>query len=289
MTVEQIKIDTSRGQFVARTAGNLEDPIVICLHGFPDNASTFDNLLKRLATKGFRAVAPFCRGYAPSPLLNPDGSTFGKDLFEVLGKDVLAIADAISPEKKVHLVGHDNGAFAVYHIFKLAPERCLRAVTMTAGHPAAVFKNTISSPTQMWRSRYAFFFQVPGVSEWYVKRNNFAYVEKLWRDWVAPGWTLPREHLNQVKETLAASMPSPILHYRSGGINAGDNWQKISTPTLYLIGAEDGCVLPEINAGQEDFFAGEFKSETIPKAGHFLHLEQPEVVGEKVVQWLKQE
>ncbi|MGH9844198.1 MAG: alpha/beta hydrolase [Blastocatellia bacterium] len=163
-----------------------------------------------------------------------------------------------------------------------------RVVTMTAGHPAAVFKNTMGSPAQMWRSRYAFFFQVPGISDWYVKRNNFAYIETLWRDWAAPGWTLPREHLDGVKRTLEASMPSPILHYRSGGINAGKDWKKIPTPTLYLIGAEDGCVLPQMSAGQEDYFAGEFKAETIPKAGHFLHLEQPEVVGEKVTQWLKQ-
>ncbi len=287
MTVEQIEVDTSRGRFVVRVVGDAKNPLVICLHGFPDNASTFDGLLEQLSANGFCAVAPFCRGYAPSPLLNPDGSSFGKDLFEVLGKDVLAIADAIAPGAKVRLVGHDNGAFSVYNILNLAPERFERAVTMTAGHPAAVFKNTTRSLAQIWRSRYAFFFQVPGVSDWYVKRKNFTYIEKLWRDWVAPNWTLPQEHINSIKQTLAASMPSPLLHYRSGGINAGKDWQKISTPTLYLIGAEDGCVLPKIAAGQEKYFA-KFKSETIPKAGHFLHLEQPEVIGEKVIAWLKQ-
>ena len=288
MLIEQITIDTVRGQFSARMAGDEKNPLVMCLHGFPDDASTFDGLLEQLAGNGFRAVAPFCRGYAPSPLLNPDGSTFGKDLFEVLGKDVLAIADTIASKAKVHLVGHDNGAFSVYHLLQLAPERFDRVVTMTAGHPAAVFKNTMRSPAQLWRSRYAFFFQVPSISEWFVQRHDFTYLEKLWHDWAAPGWTLPQAYLDGVKQTIAASMPSPLLHYRSGGINGGKNWQKITAPTLYLIGAEDGCVLPEISAGQEDYFAGEFKSEIIPKAGHFLHLEQSEIVGKKVTEWLNQ-
>lgn len=247
MTIEQTEVDTSRGQFAVRTAGNLTNPLVMCLHGFPDDASTFDGLLGQLAAHGLRAVAPYCRGYAPSPLLNPDNSRFGKNLFEVLADDVLAIADALAPGATLHIVGHDNGAFTVYHALTISPDRFERAVTLTAGHPAAVFGNTSRSPQQMWRSRYAFFFQVPGSSEWYVQRNDFAYIEQLWRQW-APGWTLPREHLAAVKQTLAASLPSPLLHYRSGGFSGGSDWRPITTPTLYLIGANDGCVLPEIGA-----------------------------------------
>lgn len=285
MTTEQIEVNTSRGQFVVRTAGALRNPLVMCLHGFPDNARTFDSLLERLADCGFCAVAPYCRGYAPSPLLNPDGSRFGKNLFHVLAHDALAIADELIPGARLHIIGHDNGAFTAYHALVIAPDRFERAVTLTAGHPAAVFSNTSRSPQQMWRSRYAFFFQVPELSEWVVQRNNFAYIEQLWHQW-APGWTLPREHLATVKQTLAASMPSPLLHYRSGGFSGGGDWQPITTPTLYLIGANDGCVLPEIGAGQERYFAGCFKSDIILNAGHFLHLEQPDVVEQKIVAWL---
>lgn len=127
------------------------------------------------------------------------------------------------------------------------------------------------------------------VAEWYVRKNDFAYLEKLWHDWSAPGWTTPREHLESIKKTFAASFPSPILHYRSGGFGAGDNWQPIETPTLYLAGAADGCVLPEIADGQEEYFSGEFKSEIISNAGHFLHLEQLETVNQKIIEWLKKD
>ncbi len=197
MAVQQIEIDTPRGRFAARTTGEPNTPLVLCIHGFPDNANTFDDLLEKLAARNFRVVAPFCRGYAPSPLTNPDGSPFGKDFFDVLSRDCLAIADALAPGAEFHVVGHDNGAFTVYHLLRLAPERIMRAVTMTAGHPA-VFANTARSPRQLWRSRYAVFFQIPGISEWYVRKNDFAYVEELWRRWAAPGWTPPREHAELV-------------------------------------------------------------------------------------------
>lgn len=287
MPATHIDISTPRGQFGARTAGERGNPLVLLLHGFPDNATTFDDLLDRLAARGMWAVAPYCRGYAPSPLLNPDGSKFGKDLLNVLAQDALAIADALAPDQPLRIVGHDNGAFTVYHALTLAPERFVRAVTLTAGNPNAVFKNTMRSPRQMWKTRYAFFFLIPGFSDNYAQRNNFAYLEYLWRTW-SSGWMPPQAHLDDVKRTLAASWPSPLLHYRSGGLSGGAELPPITTPTLYLIGAEDGCVLPETANGQEHFFSGEFQSEIIPGAGHFLHLQQPDVVGEKIVNWVVQ-
>ena len=234
-----------------------------------------------------RAVAPYCRGYAPSPLRNPDGTRFGKDLFAVLAADALAIADAVAGAAPVRIVGHDNGAFTVYHALSRAPERFVRAVALSAAHPAVVYANTGRSPRQLWRSRYAVFFQIPGFSEARVQRDDFAYIEQLWRRWAAPGWTLPQAHLAGVKQTLARSMPAPVLQYRSGAFSAGSGWQPIAVPTLYLIGAQDGCVAPAMSRGQERQFSGEFRSEVIADAGHFLHLEQPEAVIGRISAWMQ--
>ncbi len=49
-----------------------EGPLVLCLHGFPDHARSFRHQLPALAAAGFRAVAPYLRGYAPTGLA-PDG------------------------------------------------------------------------------------------------------------------------------------------------------------------------------------------------------------------------
>ena len=286
MSVDSIKIETLRGQFGARVAGEPDAPLVLCLHGFPDDASTFDGLLDRFAHLGFRAVAPYCRGYAPSPLRNPDGSRFGPDLFDVLARDALAIADSLSPSAAVRLVGHDNGSFTIYHLLRLASKRVSRAVTLAAGHPAVVYANTVRTPAQIWRSRYVFLFQVPGISDWLTRRHDFAYIERLWDRWSAPGWRPPSDHLAAVKRTMYASWPAPLEQYRLGGFNPGAGWAPIPVPLLYLAGEKDACVAPDIARGQERYFSGPFRSEVVPGVGHFLHAEDEEGVAARVVEWV---
>ena len=129
------------------------------------------------------------------------------------------------------------------------------------------------------------FFQVPGISEWWVSRNNFAYLEGLWRRWARPGWRPAKEHLDEIKKTIKASWPAPLLHYRAMPFT-GDV-TPLAQPTLYLIGDEDGCVMSETGAGQERYFAGEFRSDTVPGAGHFPHLERPDLVTPRIVEWFK--
>src|SRR5436305_3354541 len=79
-----------------------DGPLVLCLHGFPDTAWSFRHQMPALADAGFRAVAPFMRGYAPTSV-PPDGRY-----------DVAALAeDALNPipalgEKQAALFGHDR-------------------------------------------------------------------------------------------------------------------------------------------------------------------------------------
>ena len=83
-------------------------PLVLCMHGFPDHAYSFRHLLPELAQAGFRAVAPFMRGYAPTG--TPQDGRYQTAL---LGQDVLALIDVLSDES-ASIVGHDWGARAVY-------------------------------------------------------------------------------------------------------------------------------------------------------------------------------
>src|SRR5262245_14862892 len=83
-------------------------PLVLCLHGFPDNAYTYRYLLPVLAAAGFRAVAPFMRGYAPTRAA-PDG----RYQSVLLAQDAVALITALGAER-AFLVGHDWGAQATY-------------------------------------------------------------------------------------------------------------------------------------------------------------------------------
>lgn len=280
MSIVVETVVTPRGSFRIRRQGSNEAPLVIGLHGFPDVAETFDALGAALVAAGSCFIAPSQRGYAPSTLDVPKTRT----LFDALAMDALAIVDAVRPGASFAVVGHDNGAFATYSLLRLAGPRAKAAVTLTAAHPAAVFRNSGKLPRQIWRSRYAMFFQVPGLSEWWASRNDFAYLERLWQRWAAPGWRSPRDHLLAVRSVMRASWPAPLLHYRSMPF-AGDE-TPLDQPVLHLIGERDGCVLVEAGRGQERFFTGRFESRTVAEAGHFLHLERPAEVLPQIVAWL---
>ena len=65
MTIDTVRITANGMTFECLTAGD-SGPLALCLHGFPDTAHGWRHLLPALADAGYRAVAPFMRGYAPS-------------------------------------------------------------------------------------------------------------------------------------------------------------------------------------------------------------------------------
>ncbi len=72
-------------------------PLALCLHGFPDSAHTWRHVLPELANAGYRAVAPFMRGYAPTSVAANGAyqtaalSTDANALHDVLGADSRAV------------------------------------------------------------------------------------------------------------------------------------------------------------------------------------------------------
>ena len=51
---------------------------VIFLHGFPDDPRTWDRVIDPLVKAGFRAIAPFLRGYGATRFLKPDAFLSGQ-------------------------------------------------------------------------------------------------------------------------------------------------------------------------------------------------------------------
>ena len=84
-------------------------PLALCLHGFPDSAHTFRHLLPELADAGFRAVAPWLRGYDPSDI--PSNGDFS---INALAMDTNALHEALNGDRDAVLIGHDWGAMTSY-------------------------------------------------------------------------------------------------------------------------------------------------------------------------------
>ncbi len=281
-SIALLRIDTRGGSFACEAQGPDGGPLVLCAHGFPDHPRTFRSLGRALAGRGFRVVAPWLRGYSPSTLEGPFDA-------RRIGADLAALAQALSPSRAAAIIGHDWGAAATYEALSGHGERFARAVTLAVPHPVAFARNLLSSPTQVRRSAYMAFLNVPWLSERVVARRDFALVDRLWKGW-SPGYTPEASYMRELKDCLARSMPAPILYYRAiaSSLRAelGRRPRRIEVPTLYLHGADDGCIGAEIARGQERFFRAPLRSVVVARAGHFLHLEAAAEVEREILAWL---
>jgi pimeloyl-ACP methyl ester carboxylesterase len=284
--MERSDIVVPGARFAALEAGERRAPLVLCLHGFPDHPRTFERLSTHLVAAGYRVVAPWMRGYCPSPLQGPYDP-------ETIARDVVAFATSLSPDDPVYLLGHDWGASAAYGAAALAPERFRALAALSVPHPLTFVRALLRNPAQRKKSWYMALFQVPFVSR-VVRKDDFALIDRLYGDW-SPGFHDDEDHVVRVKRCLAESMPAPIEYYRAAfrltparmfkARNDVRALTAIRVPTLYLHGKDDGCIGPEVGKGQERFFKNRFESVILDGAGHFMQLERPEAVAEHVIPW----
>lgn len=266
-----------------------DGPLVLCLHGFPDHAPTFRPLLESLAGAGFRAVAPFMRGYAPSTVEAPTYES------AALARDVLGLIDSLGGTACV--VGHDWGGVAAQHAAVLAPDRIPRLVTLAIPHAAAFAGALRRDPLQLRRSWYEFLFLAEGFAERIVAQDDMAFIDRLVGEW-SPGGSLEPEEWEAVKRTLASPgvLTAALSYYRAAFLaahrdpalaeDAGRWADAVPVPTLAIVGADDGCIAPSVGAGQEERFTGGYRREVVPGAGHWPHREAADVVTPLILEWL---
>lgn len=286
----QLTVPTNGIELAALEYGDPNAPLVLLLHGFPDSPMGLRHLARHLAEAGYRVVTPWLRGFPPSPLVN--------DTYQsaAIAHDAIGMARTLSPEAPCVLIGHDWGGVATYGAAVLGPAHFQSVVVMSVP-PTRIFRPFLRrDPDQQRASWYQFLFQLETVAETTVSHDDFAFIERLWRDW-APGWPLDRIALESARSAIREGFPASILYYR-------DAWQParqsrllvqdqqrivdgpIEIPSLVLYGLQDGCVLPEAYADMDDYFAAEHHIEALDGIGHFPHMEDPARVSARILAFL---
>jgi pimeloyl-ACP methyl ester carboxylesterase len=267
-------------------------PLVLCLHGFPENPRSFRLQVPALVAAGFRVVVPTMRGYEPSSQ-PADGDYHMLRMAE----DVLVWLDELR-ETRCHLVGHDWGAVIAYIAAGLAPERFASLTTLAIAHPGRIERELLTTrPSQLLKSWYMFLFQLRGVAEYLFSRRDFALMEKLCRDW-SPTFELPKDELRALKQTFAQPgvTRASLGYYRGLFAFFSENARQtrkvlrapLRVPTLALTGELDGAMDTRLHDDlmrAEDFPAG-LRVERLSGAGHFLHQERPQAVNALLLSWL---
>ncbi len=285
---EQLSFEHEALTFSAQAMG--DGPIVLCLHGFPDNAGSFRHQLPALAEAGYRAISLTLRGYEPGAI-----PADGDYTMETIATDILAVIESLDTGP-VHLIGHDWGAAVAYVAASAAPERFKSLTVMAVPHAGRFAREGLRIPKQLRLSWYMGFFNIPWLSDWVVQRQDYAFIRKLWRDW-SPGWQPEPGVLDSVIQTLSQpGVRSAALGYYRAAlsikallVSAEEAHYPVPVPTLALSGERDGCIASEVFEQlmvAQDFQKG-LTFSRIAEAGHFLHQEQPEQVNREILDWLK--
>ena len=264
-----------RFAFLERGGG----PLVLLLHGFPDNAETYESTMDDLAAAGYRAVSPFLRGYTPTEI-PADGSYDPL----TLARDVGALVAALNPGGKAHLVGMDWGGTSIQATLVHCPELIESAVVMNAAHPATLARFA-TDPAQVREVFHFWFFQTD-VAAKALSASDLAMVDYLWRLW-SPDYD-PGSHLASVRETLRTPgvLPAALRYYGALYRAAQDRTfplGEIEVPTMSIFGALDPTAA--YSSLEEPYFRGPYRRVVLDDVGHWPHLERREQFARLVLEW----
>lgn len=272
---------------------NADAPVAVCLHGFPDTAHGWRKVAPQLADAGWRVVAPFMRGYAPSSL-----SAEGSYHVGALMDDALRVLDAAGPTGRDVVIGHDWGAIAATGLAAM-PDSPFEKATIMSVPPSASFRQrsdiarlAAQLPRQLRRSWYIMFFQLP----WLPERSAQRVVPKLWRDW-SPGYD-GAEDVRLVLDAIGSAehWRAALGYYRATVRNSRPparyaelhrHWLSAPVlPTLYLHGSDDGCASSEYTEWVRRVLPAGSAAHVIDGGGHFLQLDQPAATAERLLEFL---
>lgn len=275
-------------------SGPADGPPVILLHGWPDDARTWDRVLPALHAAGLRTIVPWLRGFGPTRFRSADAPRTGQPVS--LGRDLLDFADALG-FARFSAVGHDWGARTAYIAACLAPDRVERVAALSVGWNGLASDEALPMP-QIRNYWYQWYMATDrGVALVHDDRETYTrYIWDLWN----PGWTVPEAEVAATVASFAnPDWPAITLHsYRqrwgfapSDPAYAADEARikadpRIRVPTLCLHGTDDPASGPGTSENREPLFLGPYQRHLLPGIGHFPQRQCADEVAGLLVRFL---
>jgi pimeloyl-ACP methyl ester carboxylesterase len=219
-------------RFDVDDTGPLGGEVVVLLHGFPTDRTSWRAVAPLLHEAGLRTLAPDQRGYSPGA--RP--TTVDAYRTDELVGDVLGLIDA-SGRERVHVVGHDWGGGIAWLLAANHANRVASLTALSTPHPAALGRAWRSGWDQRRRSWYMTAFQVPVLPAQVVARRFDALMRRS---------GLPEEDRRRYGRLLGTpgAIAGPIDWYR-GARRSTIAAHRVRVPTTYVWGREDPFLGPE--------------------------------------------
>jgi pimeloyl-ACP methyl ester carboxylesterase len=270
--------------------GPRDAPVVLLLHGWPDDSSTWDAIIPSLNEAGLRTIAPTLRGFGKTRFLSPDTPRTGNAAMLVI--DAVEMLEGLGVAN-FSIAGHDWGANMAGMLAAGWPERIDR-IAMLSSPPAL---GGLPPPDlRHARLQWYHWFQATKRGARTVRDNPKAFARIMWETWSPKGWfddaTFDRvatsfDNPDWVDVTLHSyrsrwdeAEPDPVsgaLHEKIKAIKS------IAVPAIYLQGELDGVNPPETSENVAAKFTGPFERIVMPGIGHFPTREVPAQVAARLL------
>ncbi|EPJ37513.1 putative oxidoreductase EphD [Streptomyces afghaniensis 772] len=205
-------VRTGEVELCVAEVGDPRRPTVVLVHGYPDSKEVWSEVAARLAGH-FHVVAYDVRGHGRSTAPRPLRGGF---TLEKLTDDFLAVADAVSPDRPVHLVGHDWGSVQAWEFTTVRrTEGRIASFTSMSGPSLDHFGHWINSRVKRPTPRRIGQLLGQGARSWYVYLLQTPVLPELaWRGPLGKRWPRVLERVEKVPrgDYPTSSLPSDAAH-----------------------------------------------------------------------------
>ncbi len=283
-----------------RSAGEKGRPVLVFLHGFPEAAFVWDELLIHFAKPengGYRCVAPNLRGFEQSSAPTDVSAYRPKHLVQ----DIAALITLEGGQIEC-LVAHDWGGAVAWNLAASQPQLIKKLAILNSPHPGTFLRELQHSPTQQTASAYMNFLIRPDAEKLLAEDDfrrlfeffmPFSSVKGTKGPRVAPGWLTDAVRA-QYRDVWQRGLTGPLNFYRASPLRPGPDIAKLVIPralldvhlrTLVIWGMGDIALPPGLLDGLEAFVP-RMELQRIEGATHWLIHEQPALVAQHLQRFL---
>ena len=277
-----------------RATGRAGAPLLLFLHGFPEAAFVWDELLEHFGDR-YRCVAPNLRGFGPS------SAPVESEAYRVkhLMSDLEALIAQLGGGVLEALVAHDWGGAVAWTFAALRPAAMKRLVIINSPHPATFLRELQHSPQQQAASAYMNFLCRPD-AEKLLAENDFARMWPMFTNMgaadparVGGGWLTDsvRDHYRAI---WGAGLRGGCNYYRASplrpplgpddavmSITFAPEFVTVTLPTL-VIWAEDDIALPVALIDGLEAYVPQLRLVRVPGATHWIVHERPAFIAGEI-------
>ena len=279
---------------MVRCAGEPEAPTILFLHGFPEAAFVWDDMLAHFAG-GYRCLAPNLRGYSHSFSPAEASSYRVKELLA----DLVELLEAVGHDRVEAVVAHDWGGALAWSLAAMRPDLLKRLVIINAPHPGTFLRALQSDPEQQAASAYMNFLSRDD-AETLLAENDFARMWPFFTNMGAAdasmpggGW-LTDEVREQYRAVWRAGLRGPLNYYRASPlrpptanddavmrVTLPDAAVTVRVPTTVIWAEDDIALRPSLLEGL-DRWVPDLNIVRVPGATHWIVHERPDFIAAEI-------